>query len=211
MEDKKRNILAIGSHPDDVEMGCGATLLKHIERGDTVYVMVMTNGDRGGHTLNMGECLYSLEKLGIPKEQIIFAGFPDGYLADNQEVVNFIESKIKTLHIHRVYTHDPHDRHQDHRHCSYAASSAARKIPEILLFQGPSTNLPFNPHYFIEISDEHLKKKIEALESYQTQTAKGIVNTEWIRQLAAVHGILHNTHYCEAFSINHFLKKENGV
>lgn len=211
MERKGINVLAVGAHPDDIEMGCGGAIMKHLELGDNVHVMIMTNGEKGNHAQNMEECIISLKNLGIARENIILAGFPDGYLPDNQEVVNFIEEQIKRLNIIRVYTHSPNDRHQDHRHCSYAVSSAARKTPEILLFQGPSTKYPFEPHYFIELSDIHLNKKLEALKSYQTQIVKGVVNLDWIKQLAAVNGILHNTKYCEAFAINHFFKKENEI
>ena len=41
--DKRKNILAIGAHPDDVELGCGGTISKHLELGDEVYVLIITN------------------------------------------------------------------------------------------------------------------------------------------------------------------------
>lgn len=211
MEKRELNILAVGAHPDDVELGCGGTLAKHIELGDNVFILVMTNGEQGKHASDREECLESLKKLGISEQNIFFANFSDGYLEDNQRVVDFIESYIKKLNITRVYTHCPNDRHQDHRHCSYATSSAARKVAEILLFQGPSTKQPFEPHYFVALSEKQLNKKIESLDSYQTQISKGIVNLDWIKNLAGVIGIPHGDKYAEAFAINHFFRKENEV
>ena len=41
------NILAIGAHPDDVELGCGATLAAHTARGDNVAMLIMTTGEQG--------------------------------------------------------------------------------------------------------------------------------------------------------------------
>ena len=171
----------------------------------------MTDGDKGNHTPDMSECASSLGILGILPENIFFGNFKDGFLADSQEVVNLIESYMIKLNISRVYTHHPNDRHQDHRHCSYAVSSAARKIPEILLFQGPSTKHPFEPHYFVELSEEHIKKKLDALNCYKTQIEKGIVNVEWLGHLASFHGILQQSKYAEAFAINHFFNRGKDV
>ncbi len=208
---EKKNILFVGAHPDDVELGCGGAIVKHLEGSDNVFILVMTNGDKGNHTLDMQECLASLKVLEIPRENIFFANFEDGFLEDSQEVVNLIESHIKRLNITRVYTHHPNDRHQDHRNCSYAVSSAARKIPEILLFQGPSTKHPFEPHYFIELLESHINKKLNALNCYKSQIEKGIVDLKWIEHLAGFHGIPQQSNYAEAFAINHFFKRGKDV
>ncbi len=207
----KNNILIVGAHPDDAELGCGGTIAKHISLGDNVFVLIMTNGDKGNHILDMRECLESMKILGLQRENIFFANFEDGFLSDSQEVVNLIENHIIELNIVRVYTHHPNDRHQDHRHCSYAVSSAARKIPEIFLFQGPSTKNPFEPHYFVELSEENIKKKIQALSCYHTQISKGIVNLKWAEHLACFHGMLQQSTYAEAFAINHLFKKGDNV
>lgn len=210
-EKMNNNILVVGAHPDDVELGCGGTIAKHISLGDKVYVLIMTNGNKGNHTPDMKECLTSLYLLDIKKEDIFFANFEDGFLTDSQEVVDLIENYIKKLDITRIYTHHPNDRHQDHRHCSYAVSSAARKIPEILLFQGPSTKNPFEPHYFVELNEEQFNKKISALNCYKSQIEKGIVDLKWIEHLACFHGIPQNSHYAEAFAINHVFKRGENV
>ena len=42
------NILAIGAHPDDVEYGCAGTLIQHVQRGDNVFIMIITDGAQGG-------------------------------------------------------------------------------------------------------------------------------------------------------------------
>ena len=208
---EKNNILVVGAHPDDIELGCGGAVTKHLELGDDVFVLVMTNGDKGGHTMDRSECMASLLSLGILKDNIFFGNFRDGFLNDNQEVVSLIEDYIKKFNINRIYTHHPNDRHQDHRNCSYAVSAAARKIPEILLFQGPSTKHPFEPHYFVELDESHLNKKISSLEFYKTQIEKGIVDVEWIKHLAGFHGIPQQSKYAEAFAINHVFKKGKNV
>ena len=204
----KRNILFVGAHPDDIEFGCGGTLIKHIKKKDSVYCLIMTNGEQGNHCPERKECMKSLKFLGV--KEIFFGNFPDGYLADNQQTVNFIESLIKTLKIDRIYTHDPNDRHQDHRHCSLAVSSAARGINEVLLYQGPSTTF-FYPHYIIELSEEQIDKKINALKFYKSQMEKFSLHVSSLKQLAAMNGAKYNTPYAEAFALNHMFIGENNV
>ena len=199
----KYNVLFVGCHPDDVELGCGGTILKHTERGDNVSVIVMTNGDKGGHNPERKEIINSMKVLGV--NDIRYGNFKDGYLKDDQEVVQCIESIINELHINRVYTHDANDRHQDHRNCSKAVSAAGRKISEVLLYEGPSTNQPFEPHYFIELSDDHMQKKLKSLKCYKSQIEKGIVNLHWVKSLAGAHGGYHRIKYAEAFALNHSL------
>jgi LmbE family N-acetylglucosaminyl deacetylase len=204
-------VLAVGAHPDDIELGCGGAIVKHIERGDQVNVLIMTNGEKGEHTVDRGECLNSLNVLGLQKENIYFGNYHDGSLSDNIRVVNFVEKIIRKLGVTRIYTHCGNDRHQDHRYCCHAVSAAARKVPEIFLFQGPSTKVPFEPHYFIELSNSQMERKLESLKIYQTQIEKGIVNIKWAKSLAVLHGFTNQTKYAEAFSINHMIRGGDNV
>lgn len=207
----KKAILAVGAHPDDIELGCGATIAKHLEAGDLVFVMIITNGEWGSHTYTRKECLDSLRTLGIKGSHIIFGDFPDGHLSDNRETVEFIEAQINRLNISRVYTHCPMDRHQDHRNCGNAVSAAARKVQEILLFQGQSTHPNFEPHYFVGLSEENFRKKLDALNCYKTQVKKGCVNLRWIRNLAELNGIACRRKYAEAFAVNHIFRGDKYV
>lgn len=205
------NILAIGAHPDDIELGCGGTIAKHISLGDNVYVIILTRGEKGNHEPNMIECINSMKELGVNDSNIIFGDFPDGNLNNNFEVVNFIESHINQLKIDRVYTHYPFDRHQDHSNCSKSVSSAARKVPGLLLFEGPSTHVVFEPHYFVEISETDIEKKMNALKHYKSQMQKRTFDLEWVKSLALVNGLRSNTKFSEAFALNHLLRGVKDV
>ena len=199
---ESKNVLFVGAHPDDVEFGCGGTLVKHVQRGDSVFCIVLTNGEKGSHSPKNMECIGSLKFLGV--KDVFFGGFSDGSLLDNYETVSFIESIIKELRIDRVYTHDPNDRHQDHRNCSRAVSSAARGIKEIFLFSGPSTTF-FNPHYIIELTEKQIDKKIKALSLYQSQLKKPSFNLSSIKPIAKVLGSKYNIQYAEAYNLNHLI------
>ena len=205
------NVLVIGCHPDDVELGCGGTIVKHLDKGDEVYILVMTNGDKGNHHPEFKECFESLEILGVKKSNIIFGNFPDAQLTDGYDTVNFIDRCIETYKINRIYTHHFEDRHQDHRNCSRAVSSAARDIPELFLFEGPSTTVYFDPHVFIEINDHHLRKKIEALRCYKSQIQKGVIDLDWVQSNAKVKSLGTKGKFAEAFAINHLHIGGNNV
>jgi LmbE family N-acetylglucosaminyl deacetylase len=172
--------------------------------------MILTQGDKGGHSYGNKECLASLEKVGIKKSNIVFGKFSDGFLTDNFKTVSFIEKVVNKFKITKVYTHYPDDRHQDHRNCSNAVSAAARKVPEILLFQGPSTRA-FDPHYFVEVSRKNMDRKMSAVACYSTQIDKGTVSPAVQESLARYYGISNNAEYVEAFAINHLFKREGNV
>ncbi|MFH1358970.1 MAG: PIG-L deacetylase family protein [archaeon] len=205
------NVLFVGAHPDDIELGGGGTLVKHLEKGDEVYVLVMSNGEKGNHSKNREECFDSLRTMGVSDSNIVFGNFPDGSITDDYQTVNFIESYIKIFKITRVYTHPTTDRHQDHRNLSLSVSSAARNIPELFLFQGPSNTVSFEPHIFIELSEEHLNKKIKGLSCYKSQVEKGVVNIEWVKSIASVNGNGMKGKYAEAFALNHFYMEGENV
>lgn len=205
------NVMAIGAHPDDIELGCGGTLVKHVLLGHNVYVLIITNGEKGDHSPTKDECLNSFEKLGINKSNIFFGDFPDGYLLPNHELVDFIEKKIIEFNIERVYTHYPYDRHQDHRYLSAATSSATRRTPTLLLFQGPSTAFNFEPHYFVTLSEEILNSKLNALCCYNSQIKKNSMNIDLMKSIAIINGHRTNTKYAEAFALNHMITGEEYV
>lgn len=198
---KNKNILFVGAHPDDIELGCGGTLLKHIERGDSVICLILTNGEKGNRSRGKEECISSLNFLGV--KEVFFGDFSDGYLKHNHKTVNFIESIIKKFNIQRVYTHDVNDTHQDHRNCSLSVSSAARRVGEVILFAGPSTTNLFDPHYFIEISEQQINKKINALNHYHSQLNRPYFDNSILKKIAELNGSKCNVNYAEAFSLNH--------
>ena len=202
-------VLAVGAHPDDIELGCGGTLVKHRKNNDEIYSLVMTRGERGKHCPELSECKASADYLGI---EIIFLDFKDAELSDDYHVVSRIEEYVKKINPTIVYTHTTKDRHQDHRNCSNAAKSAVRNVPKVLLFESPSTQSDFSPHIYSNITGT-IEDKLETLRRYNSQIEKGIVNLDWITAQALYWGLknIDNFHhngknaYAEAFEINHFV------
>jgi LmbE family N-acetylglucosaminyl deacetylase len=156
---QKATILAIGAHPDDIEFGCGGTLIKYSERGHRLFLYIMTEGGLGAETsTRVEEQMASKAVLGA--EDIFWGGYEDTHLVVDIELIGKIEKVIKKIKPDFIFW-------------SQAVMSATRYIRNVLFYEGPTTQ-NFKPHVFVDISDT-LDKKIKALEAQPApaQTSAG--------------------------------------
>jgi LmbE family N-acetylglucosaminyl deacetylase len=202
----KQNILAIGAHPDDIELGCFGTLKLHQQNGDKIFGIVMTNGENGGNPKKRQ--LESQKTAKLIKMKLYFATFSDGSISDNISTVEYIEKIIKKHKINVVYTHSKHDRHQDHRNTANASISAARNVSQVYSYETPSSIWPFSPQLFVDITKTiNLKKKSLLLQ--KTQEKKYYMKIESIEGLTKYRGFQAgmSNNYCEAFEVIRIMKK----
>jgi len=164
------NLLAIGPHPDDIEIGCAGSLLKWREKGFKIYLMVMTDGSSGGEAhVRRKEQEHSASILGV--EEIIWGGFRDTELEYQGKVlVDTIEVCLRKIQPAFVLVNYPEDTHQDHRALSSATVSAARNSKNVLFYEGP-TSIEFNPTVFVDISP-CMEEKMETLKAHESQIHK---------------------------------------
>lgn len=122
----KLNILAIGVHPDDVELGCGGTILSHIQQGHKVGIVDLTQGElgsRGSGPLRLKEADSAGAILGVSVRENL--GLADGFFENNKD------SQLKVIAAIRKYQPDiilcnaPNDRHPDHGRASKLVADAA--------------------------------------------------------------------------------------
>ncbi len=163
------NILAIGSHPDDLEYGCGGTLARYAEKGHDVTMLIMTLGEQGGvPDIREGEQKGAAEALGA--KDVIFGRYADTRVTLDQQLIGFIEDTIEKVKPDMIFVHYGNDSHQDHRSINMATLSAARYIPNLLFYEGPTT-IEFHPSIFVNVSGT-LEKKIQALKEHGSQVTK---------------------------------------
>jgi len=198
---EKMNILAIGAHPDDIEIGCGGTLTKYTDQGHKVFSLVMTDGGEGGETdVRRMEQEEARGIMGV--EKIYWGGYEDTHLEVNQELISKIEQVMHAIRPSFIFCQSPDDTHQDHRHLSLATQSAARNMRNVLFYEGPTT-WEFNPQVFVDISGT-LERKIEALQAHKSQVTKTNIEDlsiiEIARSSANFRGIQGRVKYGEAFS-----------
>lgn len=192
------HVLALGSHPDDSDLGCGGTLLKHVARGDSVTMLVITKGHSGPGKVSdrVREQQNAAKVFGA---DLIFGDLPDGSVSNHElELVKLIEKVCSEYAIDTVYTHAAADSHQDHRAVALASLGACRSIPRLLAYDSPSS-FEFNPTVYVDISDT-MEKKLHALRCHSSQVAySNMVSEELVRGQAAYRGHHARVEFAEGF------------
>lgn len=181
----KVDILAIGAHPDDVELGCGGTIAKLISEGKTVAVVDLTRGElgtRGTDETRKVEATEAAKILGISARENL--GMKDGFLQNSEEYQMSIVKMIRKYQPEIVLANAIDDRHPDHAKGAKLVSDACFlaglvKIETSLDGEKQVTWRPkqvfhyiqwkhIQPDFVIDIS-EFLDKKIKACMAYKTQ------------------------------------------
>jgi len=204
---EERVILAIGAHPDDIELGCGGHILKAKDNGAKVFAVVLTTGERG------------IETNGSPRryEQVRAArfaafddfwvyDFPDTMLKDRfREIKDVIESKVRETGATTILTHTPIDIHSDHKTVFEATKEAARSGAAVYCYEDVSTPGEFVPNYYSDISG-YIEEKIRLLAFHKTQEHKLYMDPESIKGRAAHRGLQSGSQYAEAFLVHRIVQ-----
>ncbi|MDB4533386.1 bacillithiol biosynthesis deacetylase BshB1 [Vicingaceae bacterium] len=121
----KLDILAIGVHPDDVELGCSGTILKHIAQGKKVGILDLTKGElgsRGSGDLRLIEAENSAKILGVSVRENL--GFADGFFTNDKDHQLAIIKILRKYQPDVILSNAPVDRHPDHGRASKLVSEA---------------------------------------------------------------------------------------
>ena len=197
------NVLAIGAHPDDIELGCGGTLLAHRRRGDRISLLVMTTGEQGPQASRsrVEEQEDAARLLGA---DLFWGGFLDGAISADRDAVNVIQSVIREVGADVVYTHSPRDTHQDHRGTGASTLSAARRLCRVLMYEAP-TSQGFQPALYVDV-EGLVENKVNVLRAHVSQVLKnGLVDLEAIEALARYRGFQARIRNAEAFETERFV------
>lgn len=230
------NVLCIGAHPDDIELGCGGITTKLIHQpkieppipkkgrpiskkssptsnisktSSNVYWLVMTKGDyiQKNRKIRMRE-QKAVQEL-LPKVKIIQGSMPDNYLHDHiKGMVEIIERWIKYYDIDTIITHSPTDTHHDHRAIFTASYEAARKIPNLLCYEEAISN-NFNPNLFVEATFE-LGMKGEMLRCHKSQKGRVSLDFNTVSSLAFHRAAQYMQTNKKAYEAFHIIKIGTG-
>jgi LmbE family N-acetylglucosaminyl deacetylase len=175
------NILAIGAHPDDIEIGCGGLLLKAARHGHDIFMYTLTRGGGSGDTkIRAQELIYSAKFIGAKKLWI--DNLEDTRLFLNDDTINHIEFFVNKSKADVIYTHSVSDTHHDHRAVAESTVEAGRYVPNILAYEMPVTR-DFKPQVYYDIS-EVLDDKIKLVNIFSSQKEKVFIKSNAIRGLA---------------------------
>jgi LmbE family N-acetylglucosaminyl deacetylase len=202
------NILAIGAHPDDIEFGCGGSLIKYARTGHNVYLLVLTTGEVGGSPeVRQKEQEAAARFIGA--KDLFWGGFEDTQLIDNLALILKIEGVIRKVSPDIVLLNNFNDVHQDHRAAAQAGLSATRYVKEVLFFEVPTTQ-NFEPDVFIDIGDV-LEQKAELLKTHASQILRTRVENlnivESAQSCANFRGFQGRVKYAEGFKALRVLRE----
>jgi N-acetylglucosamine malate deacetylase 1 len=177
-------VLVVAAHPDDEVLGCGGTIARHVEAGDSVHLIFLADGEtsRGAGKAEVARreaaANRAAEELGAHRPH--FLRLPDQRLDSINliDVVRALEGAIGGLSPRLVYSHHSSDLNLDHRVAAQAVLTGFRPLPgspvaEIRAFEVPSStewsfgvmSTVFTPNLFIDIT-RTLPQKLRALGAY---------------------------------------------
>jgi len=197
-----RRVLAIGAHADDIEIGCGATLLA-LQRShelDVTWVVLAAEGDREQEARSSAESF--LREAAA--RTVVCHAFRDGYLPYvGGDVKDVFEELKRELDPQLVLTHTRDDLHQDHRLvCELTWNTWRDRL--VLEYEIPKYDGDLGtPNLFVPVSEEHAREKAESiLRAFPSQSGKHWFELELFLGLMRVRGMegLSSSGYAEAFT-----------
>ena len=194
-------VLAVGAHPDDIEIAAGATLSKMRDAGYQITGLVMTCGEKGGRAeARPKEAKSGGEFVGLDNVQVL--SFTDTRLsADMVKITEAIHSLIEKIQPDIIFTHSVHDLHQDHQTVYDATLRAAHLFrTTILCYESPSVTEDFHPTYFIDV-EKYVNVKIHAIRKHWDQHKKPYTKANLVRGKLAYRGAQANVDFAEGFEV----------
>ena len=215
------NVLAIGCHPDDIEISCCGTLAKCVKRGDKVTVCHVANGNMG-HEIIPPDELRDMRREEAKKAGAM-AGIEvvtldiDDLLLNGSDISqrDKVAELIRRVQPDFIITHSPTDYMSDHLAVSklvfdasfvssvpqYGNGGKAAVVP--IYYMDNLAGMNFNPTEYVDITDE-IELKIEMLECHVSQLKwmrdhDGIDFAEFVRTCSRFRGLQCGVGYAEAF------------
>lgn len=205
----KKRVLAIGAHPDDLEIGCGGTLLKMSKSGYTLLGLILTQGERGGDPVVRRRASMAAAEIIAFSELKLYA-FADTQLYKEEEsVFQCLEERIVLFKPDLIFTHSCHDYHPDHAVVHQATMSAARGHSSILGYESPSATGQFQPDFFVDVS-QFVKEKLLVISQHYKESKKDYLSQRQILAKLLFRGSQGRVEYAEGFEAMRLLSSSLG-
>jgi len=196
-----KKVLFLGAHPDDIEIGCGALIHNIVAKTEMLCVTLSDNQKNPDLKNVKKEHFESMKILGVPEEKIIFGPFITRIFPQaRQDILEYFLKLRRDFQPDLIFTHSKQDVHQDHNTMTEEALRAFRGIT-VLGYDVVRSSYGFFPHFLVQVTEENVNKKIEALGEYETYRDRYYFNSELTRSIMVRHGALAECQYAEGFDI----------
>ncbi len=220
----KFNVLAIGAHPDDIEINCAGTLARYAEQGHAITIAVFTRGD-------MGDLAIPPDKLAATRKseaeasaaiigaRLLWPGVTDEMVFPNERQRSIMIDLLRQADPDVIITHSPNDYHPDHRYVSQLVfdSYFQKGLPHIPGQKEPACRfaqtqvyymdnlggIGFEPTEYVDITPVmETKKRMLACHVSQVKSMKELADTDMLEMIevqARFRGFAARCRYAEGF------------
>jgi len=206
------NVLAIGAHYDDIELGCSGTLIKHVRKGDNVTMIVVSNSDYkdpNGLEVRSADQAYSegLDAANIIGANLISLNYETLNVPYDDSLATQLVSYINKLDIDIIYSHWVNDLHRDHQYTGKSALMAGKRVKSFLMYRSNYFDCEkiFRGNFYSDISDV-IEDKIRVIKAHKSELKR--VRYKWIDFFRKMHenaGEIIGVKYAESFEIIRYL------
>lgn len=194
-----KRICFIGAHPDDIELGCGAVIARIVGQTEICCVTLSDNQKNPALTSLVDEHYKSMATLGISRESVLLEKFETRkFQEQRQSILEYLIKLNQSFHPDIVFTHTKADLHQDHKTVTEECLRAFRGTT-VLGFDVIRSSYGFFPNFLVEVDEEDVRKKMDALAAYSTYKTKYYFDEEITRATLIRNGALVERRYAEGF------------
>jgi LmbE family N-acetylglucosaminyl deacetylase len=207
------NVLGVGAHLDDLELGCSGTLIKHVQNGDKVTLLVITDSaykNPDGVVIRpadvaLREGRAAAELIGA---ELICLNYETFTVPFDDVLGKVILDYIEKFEIDIIYSHWVNDLHRDHQYTGKSTLMAGRHVPRFLMYRSNfyDTEEQFRGNFYSDISDV-MDKKIKVVKSHKSELER--VRYQWLEFFKKQHendGQKIGVKYAECFEVVRYLK-----
>ena len=196
-----KTVCCIGAHPDDIELGCGALIADIVDQTEVICVTLSDNQKNPLLNNLVNEYHASMNILGVKPEFVFLHNFVTRRFQESrQEILEVMIELKKRFQPEVVFVHTSQDIHQDHQTVTQEALRAFRGT-SLLGFDVLRSSYGFFPNFLVEVSEQAVLKKVQALKAYKTYANKYYFDENITHATAIRHGALAERPYAEGFDI----------
>ncbi|HYD58699.1 MAG TPA: PIG-L family deacetylase [Burkholderiales bacterium] len=201
-----RTVLAIGAHPDDVELGMGGTLARLARSGAQVVMAVVSVPS--DYATRRREAARAAQILGAELRVLLDAGCQRIEEVKSYQLVGLLDNLVRTFRPDAVFTHGTSEFHRDHQIVHAAVSSTQRlRYFDFFAFHPTMCRpvpVPFHPRVYVDITPT-IEAKMEAIAAHESQFGARGLDVEMYKDIARMHGRLVGVQYAEGLDVARLL------